>query len=150
MADSESRKLIADVEKAGVAADGAEWLHTACAAVLAYLEAQRADQRRPSCALALPELAGTYDPAPGKPWGGATPLAPRVITVLAVRGQIVRRPESGRLDVIAPAVGIAPLVAGDVRCRRTPMPPAPSWCVPGCGRSARPPSPISSGGSATP
>ena len=31
---------------------------------------------------ALPELAGTFDPAPGKRWGGATPLAPRVLTVL--------------------------------------------------------------------
>ena len=25
----------------------------------------------------LPELTGSYDPAPGKRWGGATPLAPR-------------------------------------------------------------------------
>jgi hypothetical protein len=94
VADSESRKLIADVEKAGVAVDGAEWLRAACAAVLAYLEANgptSATQLR----VALPELAGTYDPAPGKPWGGATPLAPRVITVLAVRGQIVRGPNQG-------------------------------------------------------
>jgi hypothetical protein len=94
VADSESRKLIADVEKAGVAVDGAEWLRAACAAVLAYLEANgptSATQLR----VALPELAGTYDPAPGKPWGGDTPLAPRVITVLAVRGQIVRGPNQG-------------------------------------------------------
>ena len=94
VADSESRKLIADVEKAGVATDGAEWLRTACAAVLAYLEANgptSATQLR----TALPELAGTYDPAPGKPWGGDTPLSPRVITVLAVRGQVVRGPNQG-------------------------------------------------------
>ncbi|KRD13069.1 hypothetical protein ASE48_30825 [Mycobacterium sp. Root265] len=94
VADSESRKLIADVEKAGVATDGAEWLRTACAAVLAYLEANGptgATQLR----TALPELAGTYDPAPGKPWGGDTPLSPRVITVLAVRGQVVRGPNQG-------------------------------------------------------
>jgi hypothetical protein len=94
VADSESRKLIADVEKAGVAVDGAEWLRRACAAVLAYLDANgptSATQLR----VALPELAGTYDPAPGKPWGGDTSLAPRVITVLAVRGQIVRGPNQG-------------------------------------------------------
>lgn len=94
VADSESRKLIADVEKAGVAADGAEWLRTASAAVLTYLEANgptSATQLR----IALPELAGTYDPAPGKPWGGDTPLSPRVITVLAVRGQVVRGPNQG-------------------------------------------------------
>lgn len=94
VAESESRKLIADVERAGVAADGAAWLRTACAAVLAYLEANgptSAAQLR----AALPELAGTYDPAPGKPWGGATALSPRVITVLAVRGEVVRGPNQG-------------------------------------------------------
>lgn len=94
VAANESRKLIADVEKAGVAADGAAWLQTACTAVLAYLEANgptSAAQLR----TALPELAGTWDPAPGKPWGGATPLSPRVITVLAVRGAVVRGPNQG-------------------------------------------------------
>lgn len=94
VADSEARKLIADVEKAGVAGDGAEWLRTACAAVLDHLAANgpaSAAQLR----VALPELAGTYDPAPGKPWGGDTPLSPRVITVLAVRGQVVRGPNQG-------------------------------------------------------
>lgn len=94
VADSESRKLIADVERAGVATDGAEWLQTACAAVLTYLDANgptSATQLR----TALPELAGTWDPAPGKPWGGATPLSPRVITVLAVRGAVVRGPNQG-------------------------------------------------------
>lgn len=94
VADTESRKLIADVEKAGVAADGAAWLRTASAAALAYLEANgptSATQLR----VAIPELAGTYDSAPGKPWGGDTPLSPRVITVLAVRGEVVRGPNQG-------------------------------------------------------
>lgn len=94
VADSESRKLIADVEKAGVAADGAEWLRTACAAVLTYLEAN-GPTGAAELRMALPELTGTYDPAPGKPWGGATPLSPRVITVLAVRGEVVRGPNQG-------------------------------------------------------
>lgn len=31
-----------------------------------------------------------FDPSPGKRWGGDTPLAPRVLTVLAVQGDIVR------------------------------------------------------------
>lgn len=89
VADTESRKLIADVEKAGVAADGTRWLATASAAVLSHL-----DEHGPTGAAelraALPELAGTWDPAPGKPWGGDTHLAPRVLTVLDVRGDIVR------------------------------------------------------------
>lgn len=94
VAEAESRKLIADVEKAGVAADGAEWLRTACTAVRKHL----ADNGPTSAAqlrVALPELAGTWDPAPGKPWGGDTPLSPRVITVLAVRGEVVRGPNQG-------------------------------------------------------
>lgn len=94
VADNESRKLIADVEKAGVASDGAAWLQTACTAVLAYLEANGptgAAQLRTT----LTELSGTWDPAPGKPWGGATPLSPRVITVLAVRGAVFRGPNQG-------------------------------------------------------
>lgn len=94
VAANERRKLIADIEKGGIAADGAAWLDTACAAVLAYL-----DTHGPTGAAqlrtALPELAGSYDPAPGKPWGGATPVSPRVLTVLSVRGDIVRGPSTG-------------------------------------------------------
>jgi hypothetical protein len=51
---------------------------------------------------ALPELAGSYDYAPGKRWGGKTPLAPRVLTVLSVRGDIVRGPNDGGWTVSRP------------------------------------------------
>src|SRR4029077_10208499 len=44
---------------------------------------------------ALPELAGDYDPAPGKTWGGTTPLSPRVLTVLGVRGDLIRGHNEG-------------------------------------------------------
>ncbi len=94
VADTERRKLVADVQKAGVATDGERWLDRACDAVLAYLSDHGATTARQLRA-ALPELAGTYDPAPGKRWGGATPLAPRVLTVLSVRGDIVRGPNDG-------------------------------------------------------
>ncbi|OBB26521.1 hypothetical protein A5792_26145 [Mycolicibacterium peregrinum] len=91
VAGNEQRKLVGDVEKAGVAADGARWLDTACQAVLAHL---REHGPTPAAQLrtALPELAGSFDPAPGKRWGGQTPLSPRVLTVLGVRGEIVRGP----------------------------------------------------------
>ncbi|OCB43269.1 hypothetical protein A5721_24925 [Mycobacterium vulneris] len=91
VAGNEQRKLVGDVEKAGVAADGARWLDTACQAVLAHL---REHGPTPAAQLrtALPELAGSFDPAPGKRWGGETPLSPRVLTVLGVRGEIVRGP----------------------------------------------------------
>lgn len=94
VAANELRRLVADVEKAGVARDGSSWVETACSAVLDHLHehgpCSATELRR-----ALPELAGTYDPAPGKTWGGVGPLSPRVLTVLAVRGGIVRGPNDG-------------------------------------------------------
>jgi hypothetical protein len=50
----------------------------------------------------LPELDGSYDPAPGKRWGGETPLAPRIFTVLSARGDIVRGPNDGGWTVSRP------------------------------------------------
>jgi hypothetical protein len=94
----ERRRLLADAEKAGLPAD---WLDTACSAVLSHLAEHGATSAR-ALRAALPELAGNYDPAPGKRWGGATPLAPRVLTVLAVRGDIVRGPNDGTWLVSRP------------------------------------------------
>ncbi len=91
VAATERKKLVADVEKSGIAADGGAWLDTASAAVLAHL----ADHGHASAAqlrTALPELAGSYDPAPGKSWGGTGPISPRVLTVLGVQGHLMRGP----------------------------------------------------------
>ena len=64
------------------------------AAVLGYLgehpHATSSELRQ-----ALPELSGTYNPAPGKSYGAETSLAPRVLTILGVRGEIVRGPNDG-------------------------------------------------------
>jgi len=94
VAGAERRKLIADVGKAGVAKDGERWLARAGDAVLRHL-----DEHGPSSSsalrAALPELAGTYDPAPGKSYGGQTHLAPRALTVLGAQGDIVRGPNDG-------------------------------------------------------
>lgn len=101
VAANERRRLIADAQKGGVAADGAAWLDAACAAVCAHLTEHGPTGARELRA-ALPELAGSYDGAPGKPWGGATPLAPRVLTVLGVHGDIVRGPNDGGWTVSRP------------------------------------------------
>ena len=69
-------------------------LNTAAAAVLAHLDDHGAAGSAELRA-ALPQLEGMYDPAPGKRWGGPTPLAPRVLTVLSVRGDILRGPNDG-------------------------------------------------------
>ncbi|MGV0805311.1 winged helix DNA-binding domain-containing protein [Mycolicibacterium setense] len=117
VAGNEERKLVGDVEKAGVAADGAQWLATACEAVMAYLH-QHGPTPAAQLRSALPELAGSYDPAPGKRWGGQTPLSPRILTVLGVRGEIVRGPNDGswttsrpRWTVTSEWLGASPLPA---------------------------------------
>ncbi len=94
VADNERRRLVADVQKAGITDNGEAWLDTACAAVLRHLAEHGAASAK-ELREALPELAGRYDYAPGKRWGGETPLAPRVLTVLSVRGDIVRGPNDG-------------------------------------------------------
>jgi len=94
VADNESRRLIADVQKAGIATDGARWADRACIAVVRHL-AGHGPASAAELRAALPELAGTYDPAPGKRWGGEVPVAPRVLTVLSARGDIVRGPNDG-------------------------------------------------------
>ena len=94
VAGNEHRKLVADVQKAGLDTDGERWLRSAGQAVLRHL-AEHGPTSARQLRTALPELAGTYDPAPGKRWGGDTPLSPRVLTVLSVRGDIVRGPNEG-------------------------------------------------------
>jgi hypothetical protein len=89
VAANEHRKLVADVTAAGIAADGAAWLNRASRAVIAHLSEHGHASARELRA-ALPELAGNYDPAPGKSWGGSTPVSPRVLTVLAVQGHLMR------------------------------------------------------------
>ena len=101
VADNERRKLVADAQNAGICADGDVWLDAACAAVLGHLT-EHGPTSAKDLRAALPELAGNYDPAPGKRWGGETPLAPRVLTVLSVRGDIVRGPNDGAWTVSRP------------------------------------------------
>jgi len=101
VADNERRRLVADAQKAGLTDDGEAWLDSACAAVLRHLAEHGAASAK-ELRVALPELAGSYNYAPGKRWGGETPLAPRVLTVLSVRGDIVRGPNDGAWTVSRP------------------------------------------------
>lgn len=128
VAANERRRLVADVEGAGVAADGEVWLDAAAVAVLGHLRRNgpcTAKQLRE----ALPELTGRYDPAPGKTWGGEGHLAPRVLTLLSARGDIVRGPNDGGWttsrprwvaagDWLAPTPDVAPETARAELVRR--------------------------------
>lgn len=89
VAANEARRLAADVERAGVAADGEAWLSTAASAVLRHLRDEGPCSAR-ELREALDELTGTYNPAPDKAYGAVGHLAPRVLTVLSARGHIVR------------------------------------------------------------
>lgn len=101
VAENERRRLVADVQKAAVAPDGNAWLDRATGAVLRFL-AENGPATVTEVRAALVELQGTYDPAPGRRWGGETQLAPRVFTVLSVRGDIVRGPNDGPWTVSRP------------------------------------------------
>ena len=94
VAANERRKLTADVKKSGIAIDGDAWLEAASTAVLAHL-AEHGHASARELRAALPELAGSYDPAPGKTWGGTGPISPRVLTVLGAQGLVVRGPNEG-------------------------------------------------------
>lgn len=106
VAATERRRLIADVGKAGVAEDGEHWLDQAGAAVLRHLD-EHGPASSAELRAALPELAGTYDPAPGKAYGGRAHLAPRALTVLGAQGDIVRGPNDGGWTSSRPRWAIA-------------------------------------------
>ncbi|MDW5596974.1 winged helix DNA-binding domain-containing protein [Conexibacter stalactiti] len=94
VADVERRRLIADVERAGLKRDGARWLREGCTAVLATL----ADGRELSSTELrdeLPLLEGSISYGEGKSWAGKMPIGPRVLTVLSAEGLIVRASNVG-------------------------------------------------------
>lgn len=101
VAARERRKLIGDVERAGLHADGAAWLDAACDAVRAALAdgrtATMVELRRE-----LPLLEGAIEFGQGKSWGGTMPVGPRVLTVLSAGGEIVRATNAGGWSVSRP------------------------------------------------
>ncbi len=101
VADRERRRLVADVERAELHPDGATWLATAEAAVLAAL----ADGREATASELrgeLPVLEGAITYGEGRSWGGDVPVGPRVMTVLSASGSIVRGTNEGRWNVSRP------------------------------------------------
>jgi len=94
VADAERRRLVREVEAAGLHADGERWLSEACAQVLAALggghEATSTQLR-----VAVPCLAGSMAYGEGKSWGGKVAVGPRVLTVLSAAGLVVRASNAG-------------------------------------------------------
>ncbi|WP_422334749.1 winged helix DNA-binding domain-containing protein [Rhodococcus sp. (in: high G+C Gram-positive bacteria)] len=94
VADTERRRLIREVEKAGLFDDGAGWLGAAEDAVLDVLEGSAP---MPYAALReqIPLLKGSMTYGEGRSWGGQVSVGPRVLTVLSAEGRIVRATNDG-------------------------------------------------------
>jgi hypothetical protein len=94
VAEQERRRLVADVERAGVATDGQAWLEEASEAALAALsalgEATSSELRK-----AAPVLDVSILYAPDKSYGGNQALAPRILTVLSASGRVLRGSNAG-------------------------------------------------------
>ncbi|MCW2843643.1 MAG: hypothetical protein JWN22_1559 [Nocardioides sp.] len=82
-------RLAKEVERGGLAEDGAAWLDAACAAVLAHL-AGGAELPAQALREQVPEIAGRVDLAVGKAYGANVAIGPRVLTQLGVEAAIVR------------------------------------------------------------
>ena len=94
VADSERRRLIRDVEAAGLQSDGARWLADASEQVLSALAGGReATSSELRDEIALLEGAITY--GEGRSWGGQAPIGPRVLTTLSAAGRVVRASNDG-------------------------------------------------------
>jgi len=118
VAANEWQRVTKDVAASGLAADGDAWLTAACAAVLSRLEdgplgAQELREQ-------VPEIAGTVTVAPGTRWGGDIPIAPRVLTQLGARGDIVRGRNGGHWRTSRPSWTLMHHWLGQVPEKLTP------------------------------
>jgi hypothetical protein len=86
---NERRRLAAEIEKGGVAADGRRWLEGAERATVAAL-AERGAATGAQLSKAVPELRVKLMYAEGKAYGGPVGVTTRVLTVLAAEGRIRR------------------------------------------------------------
>jgi hypothetical protein len=101
VAETERRRLVRDVERAGLHRDGERWLSDAWTHVLATLadgrQASSSELRRE-----IPLLEGSIMYGEGKSWGGQVPVGPRVLTTLSAAGHIVRATNDGTWTVSRP------------------------------------------------
>jgi hypothetical protein len=102
VATSEGARLVRDVERAGLAGDGAGWLEHTAGQVIAQL-APGTPMTTTELQRSVPELARTIQYGEGKPWGGSAAVGPRVLATLSARGDVVRGPSEGTWMTSRPA-----------------------------------------------
>jgi hypothetical protein len=108
-----SARLAKEVEKGGVADDGAEWLEDAKAAVLEVLRNEQALTAQEIRAR-VPALEARLDLAPGKSYGVNVPIAPRVLSQLGVEGALARGENAGHWRLSKPRWTLMSDWLGDV------------------------------------
>ena len=101
VADQERRRLIRDVEAAGLHADGERWLAEAERKVLTALSDGR-EATSSELRAEIPLLEGSISYGEGKSWGGRVSIGPRVLTGLSAGGQIVRASNDGGWAISRP------------------------------------------------
>jgi hypothetical protein len=95
VAATQRRRLVRDLEAAGVATDGGRWLRRTERATVDAL-AERGPSTGAELSRAVGPLRTTLTYAPGKAYGGDVAVATRVLTIMAVEGKIRRgRPGGG-------------------------------------------------------
>jgi Winged helix DNA-binding domain len=94
VAGAERRRLVRDVERAGLRADGERWLAEASEHVLTALSGGR-EATSSELRAEIPLLEGAIAYGEGKSWGGNVPIGPRVLTTLSAAGRIVRASNDG-------------------------------------------------------
>jgi hypothetical protein len=94
VADLERRRLIRDVEKAGLHRNGERWLSRASEDVLATLSDGR-EATSTELRAEIPSLDGSIAYGEGKSWGGRLAVGPRVLTTLSAAGRVVRASNDG-------------------------------------------------------
>jgi hypothetical protein len=94
VAVQERKRQIRLVEEGGLQRNGARWLDTVSAEVMAVLASGRA-LTYPELKREVPRLEGSIAFGEGKSWGGNFPVGPRVLTVLSAAGEVVRATNAG-------------------------------------------------------
>jgi hypothetical protein len=105
-------RLAKEVEKHGLADDGAAWLEDAKAAVLEVLAGQALTAQEVRGR--VPALEGRFDLSPGKKYAANVPVAPRVLTQLGVEGAVVRGENAGHWRLSKPRWTLMSDWLGDV------------------------------------
>ena len=94
VAEAERRRLVRDVEKAGLQGDGERWLSEAWRDVLAVLSDGR-QATSSELRAEIPSLEGAIAYGQGRSWGGQVPVGPRVLTTMSAAGHLVRASNDG-------------------------------------------------------